>query len=190
MARVTDAEAVTLRLIDVGDRSLYHALHTSADVMRTIGPVPTADEIDRRFGRVVRHNLHERPGHRAWAVAYGNEACGLVALLRDGRHAEFGIMLLPSAWRRGIGTGALRQVLRTAFGPMGLQSVRLSRRDDGHAIALDRLCRPYGFLRTVGLREGEVGWILDRTRWFDMERAEGTAGRTRASSTAAEEDQC
>jgi RimJ/RimL family protein N-acetyltransferase len=168
-----DAELHTstlrLRLLapSESDRALYHALHASPEVMRAIGPPLEADEIDGRFGRVVRHNGARHPGHRAWAIdaATGRERLGLTVLLRDGGRAEFGIMLLPAAWRRGIAHAAIARLLPHAFDAMGLEHIDVSRPDDDFVAVLDGMFRPFHFQRRAGLRPGHAGWTLSRHAW-------------------------
>ena len=155
------APTLRLRLLDERDYDLYHALHASPEVMRAIGPVPDTVTIEANFGRVVRHNRSSRPGHRAWAIEREPAAgLGLITLLRQGVQAELGVMLLPGACHRGVGTQAIRRLLPHAFSAMGLVRVDASRPDDDHARVIDRLLLPLGFRRTVGLRAGEAGWSL------------------------------
>ncbi|WP_133477824.1 GNAT family N-acetyltransferase [Cognatilysobacter segetis] len=158
------AATLSLRLLDEGDRALYHALHSSREVMRAIGPPLDADAIDARFGRVLRHNRSQRPGHRAWAVIPRDAAkpVGLTALLRDGVRAEFGIMLLPAAQRRGIAGATIAALLPHAFGDMRLMHVDASRPDGRFVHVIDAMFAPFGFRRVPGLRPGEVGWTLSR----------------------------
>lgn len=161
----TQAPAVRLVLIEARHGALYRALHTCPDVMASVGPIPPSSVIEAQFQRVLHHNGRDAPGHRAWCVLVDGKEAGLVALLRFERSAEFGIMLLPEFWRRGIGTRVLAPVLEVAFSGLQLESVVLSRADDSHVAALDGICRPYGFVRTGGRRPGETGWQLDRKAW-------------------------
>ena len=159
---------IRLRLLDESDRGLYHALHASPEVMRTVGPPLAADEIEARLGRVLRHNRAASPGHRAWAIECMQDVpprVGLVALLRDGERAELGIMLLPAAWRRGIAAAAIATVLLHAFDRMGRRQVDASRPHDEHAVIIDRLLARFGFKPAPGLRPGEAGWCLPRCRF-------------------------
>ena len=150
-----------LRLLDESDRALYHALHSSPEVMRAIGPTLAADEIDARFGRVVRHNRSARPGHRAWVIeAEPAAAAGLITLLRNGAQAELGVMLLPARWARGVATAAIACLLPHAFSVLGLLRIEAARPDDAHARVIDRLLLPLGFHRTTGAHPGEARWGL------------------------------
>ena len=170
-AEPTDLHAPTLRLrlLDERDRDLYHALHSSPEVMRAIGTVPDAATIEANFGRVVRHNRSRRPGHRAWAIhARSNgEGLGLAVLLRTGTRAEFGIMLLPTAWRRGVATAAIARLLPHAFEAMDIEHIDVSRPDDAFVPVLDGMFAPFRFLRTSGLRDGDAGWTLSRRQWCE-----------------------
>ena len=159
--------SIALRLIDAGDRALYHALYASPEVMRTIGPPRAGADIDAQFGRVLKHNRLATPGHRAWAIsaAGSHEPFGLTALLRDGNRAEFGIMLLPHAWRRGIASAAVRALLPLAFHGLRLERLDASRADDAQGAVMHRLLSPFGFRRTAGLRPQEIGWSLEACRW-------------------------
>jgi RimJ/RimL family protein N-acetyltransferase len=164
---------VRLALLAAEDRRLYHALYSSAEVMRAIGPPLATPDIDAQMGRVLRHNRCAVPGHRAWAISSGDgdERFGLAALLRGGNRAELGILLLPTAWRRGIATSAFDVLLPYAFGALGLQQIDASRSDDGHAAVIDRLLTPFGFRPAAGLRPGEKGWSLSLSTWSGRPRA-------------------
>lgn len=159
---------IDLRLLGAGDRDLYHSLYSSSEVMRAIGPALATAEIDAQFERVLKHNQLGTPGHRAWAISErgGRERLGLASLLRDGGRAEFGVMLLPSAWRGGFLSATIAAFLPDAFGALGLDRIDVSR-PDKRVAAMDRLLLPFGFQRTVGLRPGEVGWTLPADRWFE-----------------------
>ena len=152
---------IAIRLLTIDDRPLYRALYTCAEVMRGIGEPLAVDVADAQFERVVRHNRACLPGHRAWAI----ESCadrvplGVVALLRNGRRAEFGIMLLPHAWRQGYATETLRTLLPHAFGEMDLELLEVRRPDDPHAIVVHRMLAPFSFRRLVQPETGWVRWI-------------------------------
>ncbi|WP_462114512.1 GNAT family N-acetyltransferase [Lysobacter xanthus] len=171
---------VGLRLADASDGVLYRALWEHPTVTRHLAAGTGGPDIDARFDRVVRHNTVQHPGHRAWVVSVADltpAACGLTALLRDGARAEFGIMLLPHSWGRGVATAALGQLLPVAFGSMALDIVDASRPDDAQVPVIDRLFAPFGFERAPGLRPGEVGWCLTRERWASR-GADGRRGAT------------
>lgn len=160
----TAGPEVRIRLLTGQDRALYRALYTCPEVMREIGPPLSEAELDVQFGRVVRHNGAERPGHRAWAIL-DSEGCGtlgLMTLFRDGNVAELGIMLRATARRRGFASASLRALLPIAFGELGLKCIVASRRAGEHAHVIDRLLLPLGFRRGEGLRPGDVGWQLTR----------------------------
>lgn len=148
-------------------RLLYHALYGCPDVMSAIADPLDPVRIDAQFARVLRHNAASNPGHRAWAiepVQGRSQAFGIAALLRDGERVELGIMLHPGAWRRGIGTGAIKAMLPYAFEAMKVEFVDATCRAERLPV-IQRLLAPFDFQSRVGRRAGEVDWRLDGRRW-------------------------
>lgn len=147
---------VRLRLLAAPDRALYRALYTSSDVMRAIGPTLSIEAADMQFQRVLSHNHARSPGHRAWAIESARCAApaGLIALLRSGHGAEFGLMLYPRAQGRRIGSNAIELLLAYAFQTAGLSWLEARSRQN-----LDRLLVPFGFCRLPDT-EGEGRWRL------------------------------
>lgn len=164
-AATLESVRLRLRLIDARDAALYRALYTSPEVMRHIAPPLGAQEADAAFERVCRHNARAEPGHRYWAIVdrSSDEGLGLAALHRQGARAELGVMLLPGAWSRGVSREAFSVLLPYAFAAMGLEQVDAERPDDGHALRIDRLLRPFGFERAPPTRRDHARWTVTRT---------------------------
>ena len=160
-------EQVELSLLAARHRDLYQSLYGSSEVMRTVARPLTTQEIDEQLGKVVHHNGLVTPGHRAWAISvkWYPEPVGLAALMRTGDRAEFGMMLIPVAWRRGLSRGVIGALLPHAFGAMGLAHIDVSRRNDDYVEVLDRMFAPFRFRRRAGLRPGDVGWTLAADEW-------------------------
>ncbi|WP_133500146.1 GNAT family N-acetyltransferase [Cognatilysobacter terrigena] len=156
-----------LRLVVPEDEAHYVALYRDPDVMRAIGPLPDVEHLRAAFGRVRRHNTASKPGHRVWAIRdrQSERPIGITALLRAGGRAELGIMLLPGVWNRGVAKEVFRPLLDHAFGPMGLDVVDAERRDDEHAVVIDRLLHPFGFLNADPTAPGLRRWALSRAAW-------------------------
>ncbi len=114
------------------------------------------------------------PGHLAdraaagawcWAVESDDGLAGAVFLFdvrEDGRKARLAIgMYAPQFLGRGLGTEAIRLVLRHAFGTLGMHRVELKVLDcNARAIAAYRAC---GFVEEG--RERESCWVDGR--WHD-----------------------
>ncbi len=154
---------------DAGDRALYCALYTSAEVMARIMPPLSPAQALAAFERTCRHNARDHPGHRHWSVREkgSGRAAGIVGLLRDGDAVEIGGVLLPAWWRRGVSREAYRSVIDHAFGTMDADVVFGEREDDDHARVIDRLFAPLGLVRVAGggRRPGRCRWELRRSGW-------------------------
>ncbi|AXK73102.1 N-acetyltransferase [Lysobacter sp. TY2-98] len=159
--------ATRLRLVDEGDRDLYRTLYSSQDVMRAIGEPLDRETIDAQLSRVVAHNRSNKPGHRAWVIETltDGHGVGLAALLREGNSAEFGVMLLPGAWQRGIGTATIRRLLLHAFEEMRVELVHASSQST-RAGVIGRLLAPFNLERQDSERLGDSRWLLTRDRWM------------------------
>jgi RimJ/RimL family protein N-acetyltransferase/SAM-dependent methyltransferase len=130
-------------------------------------------------------------GNRHWAIELEGRHVGNCALMPDpaGLTAGFGIIIGDkSAWNRGCGTAAVREVLRIGFAEMGLQRVHLTAMaENARAIRCYEKC---GF-RREGLRRRHY---LKRGRLVDVvcmgmlreEWEEGIAQGTGLPQVAAE----
>ena len=104
-------------------------------------------------------------GSSCWAIESEGDLAGaafLTDVREDGRKARLAIgMYAPALLGRGLGTEAIRLVLRHAFGTLGMHRVDLKvLADNDRAIAAYRAC---GFVEEG--RERESCWVDGR--WHD-----------------------
>lgn len=166
---VLETARLRLRPIDQRDAALYRALYTSPLVMHRIMPPLSQEAADLAFGHACRHNTRFSPGHRFWSIQHRNASVGmgLAALLRKDSHAELGVLLLPAHWKTGVSSDAFVALLDHAFAAMGLDLIHAQRLDDDHALVIDRLLGPLGFVRVppAGVTAGTCRWELRRSDW-------------------------
>jgi RimJ/RimL family protein N-acetyltransferase len=176
-----DAARFRLRLITAGpDETFFCDLFGDPEVMRWIGPPLTGQDAAAAFARVSRHNRMTEPGHRYWVIgdqALAQEA-GMVALVRKGASAEFGIMLRPAWWGAGVATTVVPGVLAQGFAVMGLEHIRVQREDDAQGQVMHRLLSKFGFERVAadaegGCAPGRCYWALPRARWSALPHGDG-----------------
>jgi ribosomal-protein-alanine N-acetyltransferase len=94
-------------------------------VARWIGP-HTRRDIEREIAQQIAHQASL--GWSFWGVEDRDSGeligdCGLQPLEHRGPEAELGYDFHPRAWGRGVATEAAREVMRQAFGPLGLDRV-------------------------------------------------------------------
>jgi ribosomal-protein-alanine N-acetyltransferase len=77
--------------------------------------------------------------------------CGLQPLEHRGPEVELGYDLHPSAWGRGLATEAACEVVRQAFGPLGLEHIVAVVKPDH--VASQRVLEKAGLRHTGGTRE-------------------------------------
>jgi hypothetical protein len=161
-ALVTDR--LRLRLLAPRDAALFVGLYTDAAVMARIMPPLDVAAATRAFEAACRHNGRANPGHRHWAIEARDDGRGLgiAALLREGTRAELGVMLRPEAWNRRVSGEAFAALLPHAFEDPTLALIDAQRPDDDHALRIDRLLAPFGFIRGPATRPGCARWLLPR----------------------------
>jgi RimJ/RimL family protein N-acetyltransferase len=152
------------------DRALYCRLYTSPEVMARIMPPLTAEQAVRAFERTCRFNGQDVPGHRHWSIwtRDSGSGVGVVGLLRNGPAAELGGLLVPGWWRRGASRETYARVIAFAFEQMGVDLVFGERKDDAHALVVDRLFEPLGLRRVApghARTAGVCRWELPRSDW-------------------------
>lgn len=153
-----------LRLLGPEDLALYQGLYTCPRVMAQIGAPLTAEAAGRAFRAAVAHNGRDEPGHRTF-VAFDRAtraALGIGALVRSGRRAEIGLMLLPAAWGGVASREVMDALVAHAFGPMRLEGLDAACRAGPNERPGQRLVAPYGFVRVPPHDSGMVRWVLDR----------------------------
>lgn len=164
---------IKLCLLESAHRELYRSLYCSGEVMQAVMQPLTTEQADAQFERVLRHNAHSRPGHRAWAIEVHGDptGIGLTALIRDGNRAKFGIMLNPATWRCRFANETLSVLLPHAFDEMGLELIDALRPDDSQAGVVERMFAPFGFQRVAHGPAGWVRWQLSFGQWTERSRA-------------------
>ncbi|MGY4514726.1 RimJ/RimL family protein N-acetyltransferase [Lysobacter sp. HA18] len=167
MASDPDTARYRLHLTAPSDRQHYIDLYRDPEVMRHIGDVQDEARLQGAFDLVCRHNRARLPGHRCWTISdrLSDAFVGITALRRDGERAELGIMLRPDAWNRGVAKEVFGPLLEYAFAAMQLAVVDAERRDDAHAVLIDRLLHPFGFSDSPPTAAGLRRWALHSERW-------------------------
>ncbi len=158
---------VTLRAFSPEDVAPRQRLGWHREIERGYGSDrgtgPMSDE--EATGWLGHLEAREAAGARCWAIESGGRLAGAVFLsdVREaGRKARLAIgMYSPDHVGRGLGTEAIRLVLRHAFGTLGMHRVDLKvLADNDRAIAAYRAC---GFVEEG--RERESCWV--EGRWHD-----------------------
>jgi len=181
-AAVTEGERVRLRPVTAADLGAFVAFLSDADVNRWIalpdGP-PRSLEAEQRWLATVG----EDPAQFVWSVERSSDRAllGTVVLHRTAVHpeaAELGICLGNKAlWGEGLGTDAVRTVVRAAFVTLGLHRVWL-RADEENARALKTFAK-------AGFRS--EGRVRDyRRRWGDGAFVSGVVMGILATDATAE----
>jgi RimJ/RimL family protein N-acetyltransferase len=160
-AAVTEGERVRLRPVTAADLGAFVAFLSDADVNRWIalpdGP-PRSLEAEQRWFATVG----EDPAQLVWSVERRADGVllGTVILHRSSAHpeaAELGICLGNKAlWGEGLGTDAVRSVVRAAFVTLGFHRVWL-RADEENARALKTFAKA-GFRTEGRVREYRRRW--------------------------------
>jgi len=168
--------AVTLRAFRDDDRVARRQHGWHREIQRGLGHDRVSGAMSDAEARAWFDTLAARSadGALGWAVEADGELAGGVSLFdlrEDGRKARLGIgMYAPRFVGRGLGSGAIRLVLRHAFGTLGMHRVELKvLADNARAIAAYRAC---GFVEEGREREScfvEGSWhddvvmgVLDR----------------------------
>lgn len=146
--RLTDGRVV-VRALREADVDRYVAAFDEGDsLLNLLGweQRPTAGDVERWFAE----NWVEPPQLRAWELAIADAAddAFLGAIMFhsiDWRHrrAEVGIWLAREERGRGIGTAAIRLVLRWAFEELGLERVEITALPENDVVP--RLAERLGF---------------------------------------------
>lgn len=113
----------------------------------------TCDDVEREISQHIE--TQATLGFGFWAVEDRESGrligdCGLQPLEHRGPEVELGYDLHPSVWGRGLATEAAREVVRHAFGPLGLEHIVAVVKPDH--VASQRVLEKAG-LRHTGIRE-------------------------------------
>jgi len=173
---------VRLRPITEADLPDYVRWLNDPEV-REFAPV-SVDHVTMEFEREWLARMATDDRRRIWAIDADGCHIGNCALYLDesGRGASFGITIGDkTAWGKGYGTAALREVLRIAFEEMGLHRVHLTASaDNARAIRCYEKAgfRHEGLRRKSRLNRGEwldeVIMAILREEWEELQAAGGT----------------
>lgn len=114
-----------MRPLRHGDLDSLAEIYLHPLVARWIGPHTRRDVA----GEITQHiETQASLGWSFWAVEDRDSGrligdCGLQPLEHRGPEVELGYDFHPSAWGRGFATEAAREVIRQAFGPLGLEHI-------------------------------------------------------------------
>jgi [ribosomal protein S5]-alanine N-acetyltransferase len=137
-ARVLRAARLLLTPMSGEDAGLYCSLYGDARVMRQVGRVLAPARAAHAFALALAQARIQPPRAYYWTVrTYGDEdACGLVALVRDpadADSAELGVLLHPDAQGRGHASEAITCVAAHAFAELAMQRLWTRHRRCHHA---------------------------------------------------------
>ncbi len=123
-------ELFTVRRVRKRDAPAIHALRSLPETRRYQPIVPgTVEELERQLAERGSAPLSpQQTGKLQWIIEIGGEPAGWVSVdvtSRSHHIANLGYALDPRYHRRGIMTGAVRQVMAIAFDPDGLAIERL-----------------------------------------------------------------
>jgi RimJ/RimL family protein N-acetyltransferase len=154
---------------------LYRALYTNETVMAEIGPVLSPQAADAACRTMAWHNGVAVPGHRTWVIEGRHEggSAGMVALHRQGRRAELGLMLLPEAWTGRVSREVLAPVIAYGFNAMSLEHIDTGCRDGRNTRVSRRLLAPFPFEPVPAPKPGSTYWCLARSAWLARAEAQG-----------------
>lgn len=154
---------------DDADWTMYRNLYADPAVMRRIAEPLGQEAALRGFRNACRHNSVATPGHRFWRAACGESqtSAGLVALRREGKRAEIGVMLFSEWWNRGLCSEIFVAVLRHGFECADLEAIDARSAEDYGLPIIERLLAPFGFVRIrAGAPDGIAHWELSRDQWM------------------------
>ncbi len=102
-----ETKRLSMRPIDIQDKALYCALYTDDVVMRNIGKALTQEKAEKCFATCLKMTNKPEPILYVWVITDKNsgETLGIQNISRDKsnlQQAEFGIMLVPSSYRKHV----------------------------------------------------------------------------------------
>lgn len=141
-----------MRPLQLADLDGLTEIYQHPLVARWIGP-HTRQDVERELTEHIKHQASL--GWSFWALEDRDTGrligdCGLQPLEHRGPEVELGYDLHPSAWGRGLATEAAREVMRQAFGSLGLDHVVAVVKPEN--LASQRVLEKVG-LRNAGIRE-------------------------------------
>jgi [ribosomal protein S5]-alanine N-acetyltransferase len=155
-----------MRPLDASDEWLYGTLYTNAELMQFIA-APLTQEAARKSFQVALRQQAPRP--QRWIVfpRDGDTAIGLLGLIGIADRPEIGVMLLPHAHGRGIGTEAMRGLADYAFDAFALQWIRARQSVVDNPTVIRMMTRlGYTSLPPTPQHPGGGEWELPRCRWL------------------------
>lgn len=164
-----DTPRMRLRGLGPADEPAYCGLYTDPAVMAQIGPPLQPVAARTRFLRAVQGNAAPDGTQRHWMVLDrdAQSPLGLMAVFldpKDRTDAEFGVMLVPSAHRKGRARELCHAVFARAFAPGGWGLRRLWVRHAAGHDAVVAVMAAVGFAPGPALDGGGTG-EMTRDRW-------------------------
>jgi ribosomal-protein-alanine N-acetyltransferase len=145
-------ERLRMRPLHESDLDPLAEIYQHPLVARWIGP-HTRQDVEREIRQHIENQASL--GWSFWAIEDRESArligdCGLQPFEHRGAEIELGYDLHPSAWGLGLATEAAREVVRQAFGPLGLEHIVAVVKPDH--VASQRVLEKAG-LRPAGTRQ-------------------------------------
>lgn len=134
-----------------GDRALFMAIYTDADLMRHVGPALSEARAAAAFGAALAAHADAARDDAYWVVRSGQPGAdaGLLGLqCRDGV-GRVGMLLLPGWQDRGIASEVIDELGRQAARHTRLRALCIEYRES-HAQAA-------GLMRKLGYRQAAAG---------------------------------
>jgi ribosomal-protein-alanine N-acetyltransferase len=157
-----------MRPLRMSDLDALAEIYQQPLVARWIG-AHTREDVERELAQHIE--TQAALGFGFWALEDRESGrligdCGLQPLEHRGPEVELGYDLHPRAWGRGLATEAAREVVRQAFGPLGLERIIAVVKPDH--VTSQRVLEKAG-LRHIGTRrvydEQMLLYEADRNRW-------------------------
>lgn len=163
-------ERLVLRSLRPGDERDVFAYRSLADVVRYIPGAPkTLEQVqDMVAERATAGRIEPSQPIATLAVERQGRVIGDVLLHldgpdgHDGRQAEIGWVFAPDMQGQGYATEAARELVRVAFGELGVH--RVWAQLDGENTASARICERLGMRREAYFERGS--WFKDQ--WTDL----------------------
>jgi ribosomal-protein-alanine N-acetyltransferase len=149
-------ERLTLRAINMNDAEDFLVLRTDIDAMRYIDrPRPASvNEIHELIQKITKGI--EDNDSIGWGISLKNESrligsIGYHRIEKPNYRAEIGYMLLPSCWKQGYMSEAIKPVINYGFNVMKLHSIEANINPSNRASA--QLLKKFHFVKEAYFRE-------------------------------------
>jgi len=117
---------LSFRYFGPGDFELLKNLHTNPEVMRFVGGVKNATELQQRFDKFLNYH-QQHPGYGYWCAMRipDKKFVGvfLVKKMQETEEPEIGYLLMPEFWGLGLATEGAKGLVRYARERLGVELV-------------------------------------------------------------------